>query len=440
MKIPMPPPAWDRLLDRHARDIGSILQRRVGPEVDGIYEHWDHLRHLQPPEGLTSESWWLGIKLARQPISRELPLHDKTGRPLRIAVTDSMLHRLHFIDREGAGSIHGLAANARDRHLIRSLVEEAMTSSQLEGASTTRQVAKDMLASGRKPRDRSEQMIWNNFVAMRQLANWREQPLTPASLFAMHRILTADALDDPSAAGRLRRADEPIEVVDRDGGTILHQPPPARELEQRMRTLCDFANADDATGFVHPVIRAIALHFQIGYDHPFVDGNGRTARALFYWSMLRSGYWLTEYLSISSVLKKAPAQYNRAYLYTETDDFDLGYFVSHQLDVIRKAVDGLHGYLARKSQEQRQAESLLRPDSALAVRLNHRQRALLLHALRHPELVYRISEHQNAHHVTYQTARTDLLGLVAEGLMMQYQRGKAFVFEAKADLSERLKR
>lgn len=43
----------------------------------------------------------------------------------------------------------------------------------------------------------------------------------------------------------------------------------------------------------------------IAYMHPFVDGNGRTARALFYWYMLKSGYWLTEYLSISRVIAKS---------------------------------------------------------------------------------------------------------------------------------------
>lgn len=442
MKIPVSPPSWSALLQRHAADFGRIIQAKIGPEVEGVYEHWDHLRHLKPPAGLDSEQWWLGIKLARQSISRELPLKDKNGRPLRIALSDSMLSRLHFIDREAAGSIQGLdrvdAPEARGRYLIRSLVEEAMTSSQLEGASTTRQVAKEMLVSGRLPRDRSEQMIWNNYKAMHQLARWRDKPLTPDIIFSIHRALMVDALDDASAAGRLRSADELIEVVDRDGGTILHVSPPSGELEQRMQALCDFANADSSNGFLHPVIRAIALHFQIGYDHPFVDGNGRTARALFYWSMLRSGYWLTEYLSISSVLKRAPSQYNRAYLLTETDESDLGYFISHQLNVICKAVDGLRDYLARKSREQRQVESLLRPDSALALRLNYRQRALLLHALRQPESIYRIAEHQHKHQVTYQTARTDLLGIASEGLFEQQRHGRLFVFVPVPDLAKRL--
>lgn len=443
MKIPVAPPAFDALLKKFSGKLDDVLRLRAGPEVDGIYEHWDHLRHLEPPTVLGVEPWWLAIKLARFSAYRDFPLRAKSDRPIRLAVTDSMLRRLHFIDREAAGSIEGLdhsdAPGDHERYLFRSLIEEAMTSSQLEGALTTRLVAKEMLASGRQPRDRSEQMIYNNFLAMRQLRRWRKQPLTPAAIFEMHRVLTENAIDEPDAAGRFRRADEQIQVIDNDG-KVLHQPPPADELPARLDALCAFANDPNPDGFLHPVIRAIALHFQIGYDHPFVDGNGRTARALFYWSMLRSGYWLTEYLSISSVLKKAPAQYARAYLLTETDDFDLGYFVSHQLDAICQAVDGLRGYLARKTKERRQAANLLRPDSPLAARLNHRQRELLLHAVRHPGAIYRIAEHQRMHQVTYQTARTDLLGLANETLLRQHKQGNAFVFLAAPDLAKRLRR
>jgi Fic family protein len=189
---------------------------------------------------------------------------------------------------------------------------------------------------------------------------------------------------------------------------------------------------------VNPVVRAILIHFMIGYDHPFVDGNGRTARALFYWSMLRSGFWMTEYFSISSILRKAPAQYVRSYLQTESDEGDTSYFVSHQLDVLLKAIDGVHGYIARKQHAQQEAETLLKPGSKLGRQLNHRQRALLLNALKHPEKAFTIAVHQGAHAIAYDTARSDLLGLVKARLMRQHKRGKAYVFVARPDLSTRL--
>lgn len=443
MKIPVSPPPWNELVASNADKLGDIVSRHIGPEAKGIYEHWDHLRHLAPPDDLSSEQWWFGIKWARSALQRKLPLKDKKQRAFTLSLSDSLQRRLFLVARDAAGALRGEVGvqsdSMRERYLVRSLMEEAMTSSQLEGAATTTQVAKDMLRSGRQPRDYGERMIWNNYAAMRELKRWRQRPLTPAAIFEMHRMLTDGTLDK-DCAGRLRRPDEDI-VIEDETGQVLHVPPVARELPKRLQALCDFANQDDDDEhFIHPVVRAILIHFQIGYDHPFCDGNGRTARALFYWSMLRSGFWMAEYLSISSILKQSPAQYMRSYLYTETDDSDTTYFVSHQLDVILKAIGGVHDYIARKQREQADAAALLKPGTRLARQLNHRQRALLLNALKNPGKPFTIEVHRHTHDTAYQTARADLLGLVKAGLMKQYRQGKAFVFVAKPDLADKLRR
>lgn len=441
MKLPMTPPPWAELFSRHLAGLEPVLSQHIGAEWRGQYVHWDQLRHLAPPAELDVEQWWFGIKLARLSLRRELPLRDKAGQPFAFVPSDSLQRRLYMVARDAAGALRGQdsvpSEAMRERYLVRSLMEEAMTSSQLEGAATTTPVAKEMLRSGRSPRDYGERMIYNNFAAMRELKAWRERPLTPAAIFEMHRLLTDGTLET-GKAGRLRRKDEDI-VIEDEAGRVLHVPPLAGELPERLQTLCDFANApDDGEHFIHPVVRAILLHFQIGYDHPFVDGNGRTARTLFYWSMLRAGFWMTEYLSISSILRKAPAQYMRSYLHSETDDGDTTYFVSHQLDVLLEAIKGVHGYIERKQREQAAAASLLKPGSALARRLNHRQRALLLNALKHPGKAFTIEQHRRTHDVAYQTARTDLLGMVEARLMQQQREGKAFVFVARSGLDKRL--
>lgn len=443
MKLPVAPPSWNDLVARNRDQLGSILSRHLGPEVKGKYEHWDHLRHLTPPEGLTVEQWWLGIKFARITLQRRLPLADKAQQPFTVALSDGVQRQLFLVARDAAGALRGeeqiQSDTLRERYLVRSLMEEAMTSAQLEGAATTTLVAKDMLRSGRQPRDYGERMIWNNYAAMRELKTWRQRPLTPDAIFEMHRMLTDGTLEDAGSAGRLRRADEDI-VVEDETGQVLHVPPPARELPARMRALCDFANqGDDDEHFIHPVVRAILIHFQIAYDHPFCDGNGRAARALFYWSMLRAGFWMAEYLSISSILRQAPAQYMRSYLYTESDSSDATYFVSHQLDVLLKAIEGVHQYIARKQRDHADAEALLKPGSKLARRLNHRQRALLLNALKNPDKPYTIEVHRRTHDTAYQTARADLLGLVEAGLMKQYRQGKAYVFVAHPKLGGKLR-
>lgn len=187
-------------------------------------------------------------------------------------------------------------------------------------------------------------------------------------------------------------------------------------------------------GFIHPVVRAVLLHFWIGYDHPFADGNGRTARALFYWSMLRSGYWLAEYISISSILRRALRDYVLSYLHTETDTNDVTYFVIHQLEVLERAIEELWEYLARRVSEISEVERLLRGVSSL----NHRQLGVIGEALRDPDAYFTIAGHEHLHRVAYQSARTDLLGLEDLGVLRRVQSGKRFEFWPIDDLSDRL--
>ena len=358
MKVPVRPPDTDTFFreilarpdapERMAR----ILTANLGPAPGGKYRHLDTFRHLGGSDSLSPTERWFALKLARRQLYQVLPLKDGEGHPFKYALASPALEMLHLIDRDASGTIQVSEEvtnpQTRDTYLVKSLAEEAITSSQLEGASTTRQVAKEMLKTGREPRDRSERMILNNYNAMLFMRQVVTEDLTPSVMFELQRILTEGTLDTPDAAGRFRRADESIVVAD-EVGTVLHIPPTARELDRRMQAMCDFANARGAQGFTHPVVRAVALHFWLAYDHPFVDGNGRTARALFYWAMAREGYWLAEFISISRILKKARGQYARAFLYTESDDNDLTYFLLYQLGVIRRAIQDLHESTSRGS-------------------------------------------------------------------------------------------
>ncbi|HEX9283253.1 MAG TPA: Fic family protein [Gemmatimonadales bacterium] len=451
MKIPTKPPPFADILTSVLKSTGGpdrfqeLLGAAVGPAPDGKYRHWDVVQHLAPPKGLTSKEFWLAMKMARHTLYQLLPLKDVKGQPFRFAVTDGVFRKLSEIDRRLGGTLGATDQitnpQVRDTYLITSLIEEAITSSQLEGASTTREVAKEMIQTGRAPRDRSEMMIHNNYLAMEFIRDLGDQALTPAVVIELQRMLTDGAIDDPGAAGRLRRADESIAVVDPIVGTVLHIPPAAEQLEARMKVMCEFANAeDDEKRFMHPVIRAVLLHLWLGYDHPFVDGNGRTARALFYWSMARRGYWLSEFISISSILKKAPSAYSKAYLYTETDDNDATYFILYQLHVIARAIDALYAYLERKRRELQEVDAMLRRSRLIRDELNHRQLALINHALKHPLAEYTINSHRRSHNISYQTARTDLLELASHHLLDGGKSGRAFVFTVPPDLQARLKR
>ncbi len=438
MRLPAPAPKLDEMLARPelATALLRVLAAVDGPLVEGRYLHWDAVRHRTPPPGLTSDEWWLGLTLRRQSNFRALPLLSADGTPFRYGMPDAVLELLHWIDQHAAGEamVSETIGDRGDqrRYLVNSLIEEAVTSSQLGGANATRKVAKEMIRSGRPPRDRAERMILNNYLAMTDLRELAREPLTPDGVHRLHRTLTQDTLDHPSAAGRLQGPDEVRAHVEWTDETVTHVPPTAHQLPARLAAMCQYAHG--GAEFTHPVVRAVMLHLWLAYDHPFGDGNGRTARALFYREMLASGYWLFQYVSISRLLLKAPAQYGLSFLHTETDGFDATYFLLYQLGILRRAIEDLLAYLLRKGAEARETEALLRRGD-----LNHRQVALLTHALRHGDAVYTVHAHGESHRVTRQSARSDLLDLERRGLLQRRVVGRRFEFLPASELRERLR-
>ena len=433
------PPELHALLDDLGPETFLRLVNVGATLTDGRYLHWDDLRWREPPDGLTAEQWWGGMRLARRQLSRSTELVDIHGMPFSYSLVDPILKSLHNLDLRATGRSAAPAAvlnrTTQERYKVRGLIEEALSSSQLEGASTTRVVAKQMLRSGRQPRDRSERMIFNNYRAIDFIKEAASEALTPDLLLEMQALLTDGTLDDQSSCGRFQQPGETrVSVVDRHSGEVVFSPPPAEQIPERIERMCAFANDGEAS-FTHPLVQAILLHFWLAYIHPFFDGNGRAARALFYWSALRTGYWLTEYVSISEIVLKAPAKYSRAFLHTETDGNDLTYFLIHQLEVLRRAFEELAIYVDETLERMHAVERI----AGDLPGLNHRQRALLGHALRHPGYRYTYQSHRTSHGVVLQTARTDLLDLMSQGLLEGGVEGRQRVFISPDGLGARLK-
>lgn len=443
MKTPVPPPSTG-----NPENLGELIGRAVEAGLapwfaanQGMeYKPWDSFRFSDPPEGWTIERWWHLVRVSRRASERTIPgLVDKSGRPFTYNLPDEVLAASDEIARGASGQIQiselVTDPETRDRYIVNSLIEEAITSSQLEGASTTRKVAKEMLRAGRKPSNHGERMILNNYLAMERIAAIAQEPLTPSVVRELHRMVTDGTLENPDYAGRLQDVQEDRVSVWGDGNQLLHRPPAVDELPARLERLCAFANGEDDSPYMPPVLRAITIHFMMGYDHYFEDGNGRTARALFYWSMLREGYWLAEYLSISRLLLRAPAKYARSFLLTEQDDGDLTHFFIFHLEIIQRAIDELHEYLRVKARESRELQGRIR---ALNVELNHRQLAVVDHATKDPSAVFTARSHGSSHRVTIETARHDLADLERRGMLVKYKIGKQFAWHPAQDLEKRL--
>lgn len=397
------------------------------------YLSWNELRFRRPPEGMSEKQWWLGLKLHRMSGREYLDLLDHQEQAFSYSVNQYTLKLLHEIDILGAtNKPTAELERSGSSYLLNRLEEESITSSMLEGAITTRAQAKAMLRQQRKPLGASELMVVNNFTTMQEIGRIKDEDFSVEQILALHRMITKDTLDDASMEGQFRQASDEVRVEDSRTGDVVHMPPAAEDLQNRLQKLCDFANQGDED-YTHPVIRASIIHFWLAYDHPFVDGNGRTARALFYWYMLKSGYSQYEYISISSEILKHPKRYYQSFVDTEEDDLDLNYFIFNQLRTIKSAIESLGQYIATKSQEH---ENKLEELSSLR-ELNIRQKAIYAEILKKPEMEMGVSYVARQYQSARQTARTDLQLLEALGLVTVEKRGKSFIYRLAAGLRRR---
>lgn len=396
------------------------------PVNQDAFLFWDKVRFKNRPPDVTAEEFWAAIKEFRKthPDRVQSPVATPAGGRFSWFLTP----RHHQILTQAASTFqHGLFAGRqlteyeRRQLLSGSLQEESIASAQLEGAATTRPVAKQMLKSERPPRTKDEQMIVNNHrLSVAISEDFRDDPLTVELLLELHRIATEETLDE-SQVGRFRTDKDEIVVADRKTGEVVHVPPPHAFLVSQIEPLLEFAN-DHVSGYeyVDPLIRAIILHFWIGYLHPFTDGNGRVARALFYWYAIRHGYDLLLYTSLSLVIKQSPDQYLKSYVYSEQDDFDLTYFVDYNLKMLLRSINEYREYLSRKMT----AKSSPVDELVVAYDLNRRQKELLLFLFESSGNYATIQSHADTNQVTRMTARRDLQALEEVGLLVSKKVGR----------------
>ena len=385
----------------------SELQE-VLTRISDDYLYWDKVKHLAPKD-MTAEHLWQAVKLQRKTELQRVKFGKYT---FSFNVTTIMQSLLHDFDLNMGGSLSAdgiIPNNDKQIYLVSSIMEEAIASSQMEGASTTRKVAKDMLRKKLSPMNKSQQMILNNYRTIQQLNEQKDKELTMDMLLDVHQNISEHTLDNPADEGRLRNTDD-IYVMDAINGEIAHTPPSYTEIDSILQDVFTFANEDNPKRFIHPIVKCIILHFMIAWIHPFVDGNGRTARSLVYWYLLKKGYWLTEYLSISRIIYKNKKRYERMFLYTEADDKDMTYFILYNLQVMKKAYEDLKLYLARKQEERK---SILMYNDIDGI--NARQMRILRLLDEAPSSILLPQEVASRFGVSERTARNDLQTLTDMG-------------------------
>jgi Fic family protein len=440
MKHPETPPSKDLIFDMPSKNLFELMKDVVVNkrlhELNEGYPYWDRFKQKVKMLEYDSSLLWSYNKMLRDRSITPIEISEISGFSFKYNTTNNMLKSLHRFDMQVGGTLEGrsiIPQDDKNRYLISSIMEEAIASSQLEGAATTREIAKQMLRTDRKPNTLDEKMILNNYLTIKRVLEIKDKPFSKDLILELHSIIAKDTLNDKENEGKLR-GNNNVNVVDGVTGEIFYTPPKFDKLEQLIDDFCAFAN-HNSIDFIHPIIKGILLHFLIGYIHPFVDGNGRTARAIFYWFLISKGYWLVEYMSISKVIIKAPARYAKSYLHCEYDENDLTYFIDYNLRCMDLALNSLQSYIQRKLMEKENLFYLIKNEN-----VNERQAELLRGMIIDNKKVYTIKEVQTRFGVAYQTARTDLLGLQFLGYVEERKFGIKLIFFKTEDFENKLER
>ena len=431
MKIE-PTPVLDK--KKQAEAIQLLTDTTLLPvfqKIGSEYLYWDKVKYITPKD-IDKEILWQAVKIQRLLNAQYITFGNYT---FSFTLTKNMLALLHDFDMNLGGSLGTksiIPTTDKRYYLISSIMEEAIASSQMEGASTTRKLAKDMLRKKLKPINKSQQMIVNNYETISKISKNKTASFSIENILDIHRSIATKTMENPEDEGVFRKNDD-IYVVDGVTGFVAHTPPPHTEIETMIQELCNFANNENSDNFIHPIIKGIIIHFVLAYIHPFTDGNGRTARSLFYWYMIKQGYWLTEYLSISRIIYTNKVSYEKAFLYTENDSNDLSYFIQYHLNVMKEAFEDLKRFLQRKIDEQQNVLKFVGIS-----KINERQRYILQTISENKKILFTPKELATQFDISTRTARTDLQEMVAMGYLNTTNLNRRAIGYVKSDNFEEL--
>ncbi len=325
-------------------EIRSIIEQVIDFLEDFNFRNSDHwlkysherylpLEDIQRRVGLRGEEWDK-LRLTFQKVRKSQSIMFQLQSLKKVFwyfEADCIRQKLSKVEKLGI-RLHDMIHASRafeSEFIVNAAAEEAITSAIYEGANSTRAQARQLLAEDRRPANKDEYMIINNYEAMRWIKKNSDEQITVDTALQLHAILTKNTLsgNDVNYSGKFR--DDRVFVGPHEG--IEHQ-----LIEPTLREVIELTTNNRR--FIHPLLRGIILHYFIGYIHPFFDGNGRTARALFYYKAIRNDLNFVELLSISAHLKQHGKRYEQAYQNAVEHQLDMTYFIDFSLDSLLSAL------------------------------------------------------------------------------------------------------
>ncbi len=397
-------------------------------KIEQEYLYWTKVKHYANKFELSEKIFWALIKKMRS--EHRIAIFILANRDyMTYSVDEIVQKKLYIIDDLVMQILSEKESDMDDlleAYYQDGLIEESIATSQFEGAKTKRSVAKDMLYSGRQPKDFHEKMIVNVYKASKELL-LSPNKMSVDSFVKLHNQLIVNTKQTLQADDFNLRTDG-VEI-EKNNKVVFKPISDSRQIQDSVNILLLWINNEiQFSHFIHPVIKAIVIHYWIAYIHPFYDGNGRTARMMFYWFISQhKQYEILKYIPISTTISKSRKGYEDAFLFVEHDEHDLNYFIHYHLDIIQKSLIHFKEHLAESQKSLKIAAQNL-----ASYKLNWRQIRLIQHAQRHPDTRYTIRAHQEINKINRITATKDLETLVSHGFFSETKLSKIRLFAFKS--------
>ena len=378
----------------------------------------EEIKYRLKQQGKTDVEW--------ESVSQEIIFTRKTGaitlflnsmEPKFWFYPADVIHKkIHEIEVLGKDLYEQINRNApfRNDFLLDAAIEEAIASAIYEGAHSTRAQAEQLIASGLRPKNKDEWMLINNFKAMKWVKDNRKKSLTSDVILNLHRIVTENTLegDDVNFQGKFRN--DTVFVGPHEGIKYT-------KIEQAIEEMIQIITHNPR--YIHPLLKGILVHYFMGYIHPFFDGNGRTARALFYFKSIRNNLNYVELLSVSAYLRIHGKQYENSFLKVKENEYDLTYFIDFCLDSMCSAL----------KEVSRKINYLLRmADLKDRFELSQNQVGLIQRMALHKFRTINIEEYAQLISKSREFARQELKALLDVNLVFEIKLGKKLVYTVNA--------
>lgn len=182
-------------------------------------------------------------------------------------------------------------------------------------------------------------------ISNQQINKSANQLIIDESLILQLHKMTVDRILPPEKCGKFRETQ--VVVKNSLSGEVSFRPPLSTEMPKLMEELLQFINDKDKDD-IHPVLKAGIVHYELVRIHPFVDGNGRVARALSTLFLFLEGYDIRKFFSLEEYFDSDALDYYQALRSVENSQGNLTvwleYFtkgLSIELSKIKEKVENI---------------------------------------------------------------------------------------------------